>query len=151
MEGNAKIINLISRDENLHVAITQNVIKYLRDNPDEGFQSTYKKSEEKIYEFYRAAVEAEKEWADYLFSKGSLVGLTPESLKQYTEYLANNRLNSLGLKKLYDTKSNPLAGWLDSFYDSKKVQVAPQETEISSYVKGVDNILNEESFDNFKL
>ena len=151
MEVNAKIINLISRDENLHVAITQNVIKYLRDNPDEGFQSTYKKSEEKIYEFYRAAVEAEKEWADYLFSKGSLVGLTPESLKQYTEYLANNRLNSLGLKKLYDTKSNPLAGWLDSFYDSKKVQVAPQETEISSYVKGVDNILNEESFDNFKL
>ena len=151
MEGNAKIINLISRDENLHVAITQNVIKYLRDNPDEGFQSTYKKSEEKIYEFYRAAAEAEKEWADYLFSKGSLVGLTPESLKQYTEYLANNRLNSLGLKKLYDTKSNPLAGWLDSFYDSKKVQVAPQETEISSYVKGVDNILNEESFDNFKL
>ena len=151
MEGNAKIINLISRDENLHVAITQNVIKYLRDNPDEGFQSTYKKSEEKIYEFYRAAVEAEKEWADYLFSKGSLVGLTPESLKQYTEYLANNRLNSLGLKKLYDTKSNPLAGWLDSFYDSKKVQVAPQETEISYYVKGVDNILNEESFDNFKL
>lgn len=151
MEGNAKIINLISRDENLHVAITQNVIKYLRDNPDEGFQSTFKKSEEKIYEFYRAAVEAEKEWADYLFSKGSLVGLTPESLKQYTEYLANNRLNSLGLKKLYDTKSNPLAGWLDSFYDSKKVQVAPQETEISSYVKGVDNILNEESFDNFKL
>lgn len=151
MEGNAKIINLISRDENLHVAITQNVIKYLRDNPDEGFQSTYKKSEEKIYEFYRAAVEAEKEWADYLFSKGSLVGLTPESLKQYTEYLANNRLNSLGLKKLYDTKINPLAGWLDSFYDSKKVQVAPQETEISSYVKGVDNILNEESFDDFKL
>ena len=151
MEGNAKIINLISRDENLHVAITQNVIKYLRDNPDEGFQSTYKKSEEKIYEFYRAAVEAEKEWADYLFSKGSLVGLTPESLKQYTEYLANNRLNSLGLKKLYDTKSNPLAGWLDSFYDSKKVQVAPQETEISSYVKGVDNILNEESFSSFKL
>ena len=151
MEGNAKIINLISRDENLHVAITQNVIKYLRDNPDEGFQSTYKKSEEKIYEFYRAAVEAEKEWVDYLFSKGSLVGLTPDSLKQYVEYLANNRLNSLGLKKLYDTKTNPLGGWLDSFYDSKKVQVAPQETEISSYVKGVDNVLNEGSFSDFKL
>ena len=151
MEGNAKIINLISRDENLHVAITQNVIKYLRDNPDEGFQSTYKKSEEKIYEFYRAAVDAEKEWVDYLFSKGSLVGLTPDSLKQYVEYLANNRLNSLGLKKLYDTKSNPLGGWLDSFYDSKKVQVAPQETEISSYVKGVDNVLDENAFGDFKL
>ena len=151
MEGNAKIINLISRDENLHVAITQNVIKYLRDNPDEGFQSTYKKSEEKIYEFYRAAVEAEKNWVDYLFSKGSLVGLTPDSLKQYVEFLANNRLNSLGLKKLYAAKSNPLSGWLDSFYDSKKVQVAPQETEISSYVKGVDNVLDDNAFGNFTL
>ena len=151
MEGNAKIINLISRDENLHVAITQNVIKYLRDNPDEGFQATYKKSEEKIYEFYRAAVDAEKDWVDYLFSKGSLVGLTPDSLKQYVEFLANNRLNSLGLKKLYAAKSNPLNGWLDSFYDSKKVQVAPQETEISSYVKGVDNVLDENAFGDFKL
>lgn len=151
MEGNAKIINLISRDENLHVAITQNILKYLRDNPDEGFQTTFKKSEDRIYEFYRAAVDAEKNWADYLFSKGSLVGLTPESLKQYVEWLANSRLTSLGLKKLYDTKSNPLAGWLDSFYDSKKVQVAPQETEISSYVKGVDNILDEKAFGDFKL
>ena len=79
------------------------------------------------------------------------MGLTPDSLKQYVEYLANNRLNSLGLKKLYDTKTNPLGGWLDSFYDSKKVQVAPQETEISSYVKGVDNVLNEGSFSDFKL
>lgn len=151
MEGNAKIINLISRDENLHVAITQNILKYLRDNPDEGFQTTFKKSEDRIYEFYRAAVDAEKNWADYLFSKGSLVGLTPESLKQYVEWLANSRLTSLGLKKLYDAKSNPLAGWLDSFYDSKKVQVAPQETEISSYVKGVDNILDEKAFGDFKL
>ena len=151
MEGNAKIINLISRDENLHVAITQNILKYLRDNPDEGFQSTFKKSEDRIYEFYRAAVEAEKSWADYLFSKGSLVGLTPESLKQYVEWLANSRLTSLGLKKLYETKSNPLAGWLDSFYDSKKVQVAPQETEISSYVKGVDSKLDDKAFDDFKL
>jgi ribonucleoside-diphosphate reductase beta chain len=151
MEGNAKIINLISRDENLHVSITQNILKYLRDNPDEGFQSTFKKHEEKIYEFYRAAVEAEKDWADYLFSKGSLVGLTPESLKQYVEWLANNRLTSLGLKKLYETKSNPLGGWLDSFYDSKKVQVAPQETEISSYVKGVDSKLDDNAFDDFKL
>lgn len=151
MEGNAKIINLISRDENLHVAITQNILKYLRDNPDEGFQSTFKKSEDRIYEFYRAAVEAEKSWADYLFSKGSLVGLTPESLKQYVEWLANSRLTSLGLKKLYETKTNPLAGWLDSFYDSKKVQVAPQETEISSYVKGVDSKLDDKAFDDFKL
>jgi ribonucleoside-diphosphate reductase beta chain len=98
------------------------------------------------------AVNAEKDWADYLFSKGSLVGLTAESLKHYIEWLANNRLSSMGYKKLYPTaKVNPLAGWLDSYYDSKKLQVAPQETELSSYVKGVDNTISEGAFDDFKL
>jgi ribonucleoside-diphosphate reductase beta chain len=97
-------------------------------------------------------VEAEKDWADYLFSKGSLVGLTAESLKAYVEWLANNRLTSMGYKKLYpNAKINPLAGWLDSYYDSKKLQVAPQETELSSYVKGVDNTISDGAFDGFKL
>ncbi len=68
---------------------------------------------------YPSSVNAEKDWADYLFSKGSLVGLTAESLKHYIEWLANNRLSSMGYKKLYPTaKVNPLAGWLDSYYDS---------------------------------
>jgi ribonucleoside-diphosphate reductase beta chain len=147
MEGNAKIINLISRDENLHVAITQNILKILRDQPKEGFQEIFKKNEERVYEAYRMAVEAEKNWADYLFSKGNLIGLTSDSLKQYVEWLADNRLSSMGYSKIYNAKSNPLSGWLDSFYDSKKVQVAPQETEISSYVKGVDNKLDESIFD----
>ena len=152
MEGNSKIIKFISRDENLHVAITQNILKHLTDNKDEGFQDIVKKSEDKVYEAYRIAVEAEKDWADYLFSKGSLVGLTAESLKAYVEWLANNRLTSMGYKKLYpNTKINPLAGWLDSYYDSKKLQVAPQETELSSYVKGVDNTISEGAFDGFKL
>jgi ribonucleoside-diphosphate reductase beta chain len=147
MEGNAKIINLISRDENLHVAITQNLMKILRDQPKEGFQDIFKKNEDRIYEAYRMAVEAEKDWADYLFSKGSLIGLTADSLKRYVEWLADNRLTSMGYKKLYNVKSNPIAGWLDSFYDSKKIQVAPQETEISSYVKGVDSKIDESVFD----
>lgn len=146
MEGNAKIINLISRDENLHVAITQNIFKILRDNPKEGFQEIVKKNEDRVYEAYRMAVDAEKEWADYLFSRGNLIGLTSDSLKNYVEWLADNRLTSMGYKKIYNVKSNPLSGWLDSFYDSKKIQVAPQETEISSYVKGVDNKMDESVF-----
>ena len=93
------------------------------------------------------AVESEKDWADYLFSKGNLIGLTSDSLKHYVEWLADNRLTSMGYKRIYNTKSNPLAGWLDSFYDSKKIQVAPQETEISSYVKGVDSKIDESVFD----
>jgi len=152
MEGNSKIIKLISRDENLHVSITQNILKYLRDNKDEGFQEIVKNSEEKVYEAYRIAVESEKDWADYLFSKGNLVGLTAESLKHYVEWLANTRLVSMGYKKLYpNAKINPLAGWLDSFFDSKKVQVAPQETEISSYVKGMNTNVAPGAFDNFVL
>jgi ribonucleoside-diphosphate reductase beta chain len=146
MEGNAKIINLISRDENLHVAITQNIFKILRDNPKEGFQEIVKKNEDRVYEAYRMAVDAEKEWADYLFSRGNLIGLTSDSLKNYVEWLADSRLTSMGYKKIYNVKSNPLSGWLDSFYDSKKIQVAPQETEISSYVKGVDNKMDESVF-----
>ena len=147
MEGNAKIINLISRDENLHVAITQNIFKILRDNPKEGFQEIIKNNEDRVYEAYRMAVDAEKEWADYLFSRGSLIGLTSDSLKNYVEWLADNRLTSMGYKKIYNVKANPLSGWLNSFYDSKKIQVAPQETEISSYVKGVDNKMDESVFD----
>jgi ribonucleoside-diphosphate reductase beta chain len=152
MEGNSKIIKFISRDENLHVAITQNIMKNWINNPDEGFQDIVVKNEDKIYTAYEMAVNAEKDWADYLFSKGSLIGLTAESLKHYIEWLANNRLSSLGYKKLYPAaKTNPLAGWLDSYYDSKKLQVAPQETELSSYVKGIDNTISENAFDDFKL
>jgi len=152
MEGNSKIIKFISRDENLHVAITQNIMKNWINNPEEGFQDIVKKNEDKIYAAYEMAVNAEKDWADYLFSKGSLVGLTAESLKHYIEWLANNRLTSMGYKKLYPAaKTNLLSGWLDSYYDSKKLQVAPQETELSSYVKGVDNTISEGAFDDFKL
>lgn len=152
MEGNSKIIKFISRDENLHVAITQNIMKYWAENPEEGFQDIMKKNEDKIYSAYEQAVNAEKDWADYLFSKGSLVGLTAESLKHYIEWLANNRLMNMGYKKMFpNAKINPLSGWLDSYYDSKKLQVAPQETEIMSYVKGIDNTISENAFDDFKL
>lgn len=151
MEGNAKIIGLISRDENLHVAITQNLLKALRDNPNEGFQEIVKANEEKVYEAYRIAVQSEHDWIDYLFSKGSLVGLTPASLKQYVDWLANGRLTSMGYRKIFAAKTNPLAGWLDSFYDSKKIQVAPQETEITSYTKAISNNVGQKDWKNFKL
>ena len=152
MEGNAKIIKLISRDENVHVAITQNIMRNWTTNPDEGFQEIIKNNEDKVYSAYETAVNLEKDWADHLFSKGSLVGLTAESLKNYIEWLANKRLISIGYKKLYpNSKTNPLAGWLDSYYDSKKFQVAPQETELSSYVKGIDNTISESAFDGFTL
>ena len=152
MEGNAKIIKLIARDENLHVAVSQNVMHYLRDNADEGFQDIVKASESKVYDAYTLAVQTEKRWADYLFSKGNLLGLNADILKGYVEWLANNRLQSLGYNKIFATKKNPLGSWYDAFMNSDKVQVAPQETNISSYKIGArDTQVDINSFASIEL
>ncbi len=136
MEGNSKIIKFIQRDEAKHFAITQNLLSILKKEESEGFCEVFAKNEQKIYDLYTEATKNEADWANYLFQKGSLLGLNPESLAGYTRWLADNRLRSLGLKKIFNEKNNPLSGWLDSFLDSGKVQVAPQETEISSYLIG---------------
>jgi ribonucleoside-diphosphate reductase beta chain len=152
MEGNAKIIKFIQRDEALHFGITQNLLKIFREEDREGFTSIAKKSEDKVYAVYEQAVKNEIEWAQYLFSKGSLLGLNPDVLGGYTKWLCDNRLRSLGYKKLFNQKENPIAGWLDSYLDSSKVQVAPQETEISAYKIGArDTNITEDTFDDIKL
>ena len=152
MEGNAKIIKFIQRDESQHFAISQNILKILRDEDKEGFTSIVKKSEDKIYACYEQAAKNEIEWAQYLFSKGSLLGLNPTVLGDYSKWLCDNRLRSLGYKKIFNQKENPISGWLDSYLDSSKVQVAPQETEISAYKIGArDTNISEDSFDNIKL
>jgi len=152
MEGNAKIIKFIQRDEALHFSVTQNLIKILRDEDKEGFTSIVKKSEDKVYAFYEQATKNEQDWAKYLFSKGNLLGLNEEVITGYTKWLCDNRLRSLGYKKIFNQKDNPLAGWMNSYMDSSKVQVAPQETEISSYKIGArDTSLTDKDFDDIKL
>jgi len=152
MEGSAKIIGEIARDENLHVAITQNIIKNWKTHPEEGFQDILKDNEDKIYEMFTLAVKHEKEWANYLFSKGSLLGLNADILHLYVEYLANTRLSALGYKKIFDNKSNPCSGWSTRYFDSSKVQVAPQESELESYLVGSANTsLKDEDFDDIVL
>jgi ribonucleoside-diphosphate reductase beta chain len=152
MEGNGKIIKLIARDENLHVAVTQNVLSYLRNNPDEGFQDVCKKEEATVYDAYTIAVATEKRWVDYLFSKGSLLGLNADILKGYVEWLANNRLASLGYKKIFDTRKNPLGSWYDQYSSSSKVQVAPQETEVTTYKIGArDTAVDLKDFESIEL
>lgn len=152
MKGNADIISLIQRDENLHVAITQNILKNWKERPEEGFQDIIKANKQKVYDTYGLAVENEKKWLKYLFSKGGLLGLNEESLSGYTEWLGNNRLVSNGYDKIFDQKTNPIAGWLDGFMDSSKTQVAPQETEITSYKIGARNTdVNTSDFEGFVL
>lgn len=154
MTGNANIIKQIARDENLHVAITQNIIKFLRDVPSEGFSEIVESSQDRVVEMFKQAAEEEKSWVDYLFSKGPIVGLTDRELKGYVEWLTNVRLRSLGYNvKVYeDVKKNPIDGWLKDWYDSESVQSAPQEEEITSYRRGAANTeLDPSSFDNFEL
>ena len=102
MEGNAKIIKFIQRDEALHYGITQNLLKILGEEEKEGFTGIVKKNQDKIYAMYQKAAENEIEWAQYLFSKGSLLGLNAEVLGGYTKWLCDNRLRSLGYKKLFN-------------------------------------------------
>lgn len=139
MRGNADIIKLIARDENLHVAITQNIFKNWKKDSKEGFQDILKKNEDLVYSVYDEAVKSEKKWAEYLFSQGDLIGLNENILSQYVEWLANNRLTNLGYKKLYKTSSNPLGGWMEEYVDSSKTASMPQEHEITSYKKGAIN------------
>lgn len=144
MVGNASILKLISRDENLHVSITQDLLKILRDNKEEGFQETIKENKDLAVELYKSAVEEEKDWANYLFSKGALIGLNEKTLSGYIEWLAERRMRSLGLPQIYDVKSSPLGGWLNNWSDSQRTQVAPQETEILNYkIKASINDINE--------
>jgi len=152
MEGSAKIIGEIARDENLHVAITQNIIKNWKNHEEEGFQKIVADNEDKVYELYRVAVKNEKNWADYLFSRGSLLGLNTEVLHGYIEWLANTRLQALGYKRIFNQKTNPVSGWSTRYFDSSSVQVAPQESELESYLVGSANTtLNDSDLDNITL
>jgi len=136
LKGNADIIKLINRDEDEHVAITQNIMKRWKNDPSEGFQEILKNNEELIYEAYRIAVQHEKEWADYLFSKGELLGLNKTYLHGYVEWLANGRLRSMGYDRIFPTKKNPIGSWLKEYVNSDEVDAAPQEKPIIDYEKG---------------
>lgn len=136
MKGNADIIKLINRDEDLHVAITQNIIRRWKDDPSEGFQDVIKNNEDIIYDAYKMAVNHEKEWANYLFSKGPLLGLSTTQLHNYVEWLANIRLRAMGFDQIFETKRNPMGSWLKEYVNSDEVDVAPQEKPILDYEKG---------------
>jgi len=134
MEGNAKIIKLIARDENLHLASTQALLKILKtDDPD--FVKIAEETHEECVQMFVDAVDQEKMWADYLFKDGSMIGLNTELLSQYVEYIATKRMNNVGLKGPYNIKNNPLP-WTQKWISGADVQVAPQETEITSYIQG---------------
>lgn len=141
MEGNAKIIKLIARDEAVHLSFTQFILNKLRlgDEGEEWKQIAQDCELESINMFYEAA-EQEKAWADYLFKDGSMVGLNRSILHGYVEYITNARMTVVGLPACFITSDgsfpvNPIP-WINNWLASDNVQVAPQEVEISSYLIG---------------
>ena len=153
MEGSAKIISLIARDENQHLAITQNILNKWASGDDPEMKQIMKEEEEWTYKMYDNAVNEEKRWADYLFKDGSMIGLNDKLLQQYVEWIANRRLKAIGLKPQYDiaANNNPLP-WTQHWISSKGLQVAPQETEVESYVVGgIKQDVSKDTFSGFKL
>ena len=153
MEGSAKIISLIARDENQHLALTQNILNKWKEGDDPEMQQIAKEEEEWVYGMFDRAVNEEKRWADYLFKDGSMIGLNDKLLQHYVEWIANRRMKAIGLKPVYDiaANNNPLP-WTSHWINSKGVQVAPQETEITSYlVGGIKQDMKKDAFTGFKL
>ena len=153
MEGSAKIISLIARDENQHLAITQNILNNWKKGDDREMIDIAKEEEPWLIKSFENTVDEEKRWAQYLFKDGSMIGLNEKLLSQYVEWIANRRIKSIGLKPIYDipAKNNPLP-WTEHWISSKGLQVAPQETEVESYiVGGIKQDVEENTFAGFKL
>ena len=153
MEGSAKIISLIARDENQHLVITQNILNKWKKGDDPDMQKIAKEEEPWLIRTFENAVNQEKLWAEYLFKDGSMIGLNDKLLQQYVEWIANRRMKTIGLKPIYDiaAKNNPLP-WTEHWISSKGLQVAPQETEVESYiVGGIKQDVKGDTFAGFSL
>ena len=151
MEGNAKIIKLIARDENIHLAISTAIIKQLpKDDPD--FIQIKEECKDEVQKIFVDAIEQEKKWAQYLFKDGSMIGLNAAMLESYAEWIGTKRMRAVGVESPYSPGgSNPLP-WTEDWISGGAVQVAPQETEIEEYIDGggieIDTL---DSLSGFKL
>ena len=153
LEGSAKIIGLIARDESQHMTVTQNILNNWVKGDDPDMVQIAKEEEQNVYQMFRDCVEEEKTWAEYLFKHGSIIGLNDKLLQKYVEWTANRRLKSIGLKAIFDTpiSNNPLP-WTAHWLSSKGMQVAPQETEVESYLIGsIKQDVKKDTFAGFQL
>lgn len=150
MEGNAKIIKFIARDENIHLAATQQLIKLLpKDDPD--FAIIAKEDRDYCINMFKSVVSQEKEWAKYLFSKGAMLGLNYDILCEFVDHIAFKRATAIGIGSEFKNTQNPLP-WVAKWIAGSDVQVAPQQTQLTTYTTGDTKMdVNEDSFKSFKL
>ena len=153
MEGNAKIIRLIARDEALHLTGTQHILNIMQHGDDDPEMAEVARDAQlECFELFKNAAEQEKAWADYLFKDGSMIGLNRHILGQYIEYITNARMLAVNLPAAFEgVTQNPIP-WINTWLVSDNVQVAPQETEISSYLIGqIDAQINSDDLGDFEL
>lgn len=154
MEGSAKTISLIARDESQHLALSSHIIKnWMKGEDDPEMVKIIEECEGEVYEMWEKCVEEEKAWANYLFKDGSIIGLNENLLHAYVEYIANRRLRGIGYRPLYDRpqNANPLP-WTQHWLSSSGLQVAPQETEVESYIiGGIKQDVSQDMLKGFKL
>ena len=153
LEGSAKIIGLIARDESQHMTVSQNILNKWKQGDDPEMVTIAQEEEQNVYNMFKESVEEEKSWAEYLFKDGSIIGLNEKLLQNYVEWTANRRLKSIGLKRIYDIpmSNNPLP-WTQHWLSSKGMQVAPQETEVESYLIGsIKQDVKKDTFAGFQL
>ena len=153
MEGSAKIISLISRDEAQHLVLTQQILGKWAQGDDPIMLQIIKEEKDRVTEMFVNAVNEEKAWAEYLFKDGSMIGLNAKLLGQYVEWIANRRMKAIGIDPIYDIplRNNPLP-WTEHWLNSRGQQNAPQETEIESYVVGgIKQDVTSDTFKGFEL
>ena len=153
MEGNAKIIKLIARDEALHLTSTQHMLNLMRAGSDDPEMAEIAvELQDECFELFKKAAEQEKEWAAYLFKDGSMIGLNKEILAQYVEYITNLRMQAVGLPAGFEGATQNPIPWINAWLSSDNVQVAPQEVEISSYLIGqIDSEVSADDLGDFEL
>ena len=152
MVGNAKVISLIACDEALHLTGTQHIINLLsRGADDQDFARIAKECTKEVEKLFEDAAQQEKDWADYLFKDGSMIGLNREILHRYIEYITNERAKAISVRLPFEVTKNPIP-WINQWLQSDNVQVAPQELEITSYLVGqIDSNILETDFNTFEL
>ncbi len=153
MEGNAKIIKLIARDEALHLTSTQHMLNLMRGGAEGAeWAEIVAELQGECCELFKKAAEQEKEWAEYLFKDGSMIGLNKDILCQYVEYITNARMLAVGLPQAFEKATQNPIPWINAWLSSDNVQVAPQEVEISSYLIGqIDAEVKTEDLEDFEL
>ena len=152
MEGSAKIISFIARDEATHLNLSTQIIKNWH-NDDGGMKKIAESCKDEVVQMYRLCVEEEKAWAKHLMKEGTIIGLNENLLGQYVEFVANKRIKAIGFDPLFDrpANANPLP-WTQHWLSSAGLQVAPQETEVESYIiGGLKQDVDKDTLKDFKL